>query len=499
MIASLRRDMIVGSLWMVLMRWSVRGIGLISTIILARILVPQDFGLIAMASILVGLLETLSSFGVDFALIQNVHATRRHFDTAWTIQVIQSAGVALVLVLAAPLAAQYFQEPRVSSLIRFLAVGVCIGGLGNIGVVAFRKDLNFSLEYRYSVYKKIISFVVTIVLALSLRNYWALAVGMVLSEVLGTLLSYVMHPYRPWFSLRAAREIWSFSQWMLTINIGNYANDKGDEFIVGKLGMPRDMGLYAVAYEISNLPTTELLYPISRALFPGYAKLVQEPERLSQAYLNVLGFITTFSVAAGFGIAVVAGDLTMIVLGPQWQDAVPLIRWLAFFGVLRAVYGQAASVLLSLGYARDLAIITWFQLVLLLPSGVAAGVRFGIIGIAIIKLVIASVFDGLLFCCLIRRTSLTVADLGRQIWRPCVAGAVMMLTLSALPGSGAVAPIVSLVRDAICGGVVYLSVLMLLWLASGRPAGTEQFVLQLMANRNRYFRFGTSSAICERK
>jgi O-antigen/teichoic acid export membrane protein len=286
-------------------------------------------------------------------------------------------------------------------------------------------------------------------------------------------------------SLQAVREIWSFSQWMLTINIGNYANDKGDEFVVGKLGAPREMGLYTVAYEISNLPLTELLYPISRALFPGYAKLVEEPKRLAQAYLNVLGFISTFSVAAGFGIAVVANDLTTVILGSRWQDAVPLIRWLAFFGVLRAIYGQAASVLLSLGHTRVLAIITWLQLLLLIPSTVVAGIGFGIIGIAVAKLCVASVFAGLLFQSLIRKTSITVTDLARQIWRPCAAGIVMVLAVSVLPQLTTAMPLVSLIRDATCGAAVYLSVLVVLWVASGRPAGTEQFVVQLMADRNR--------------
>src|SRR5688572_12363322 len=105
---SIQRHMIVGSTWMVAMRWSIRCIGLLSTVLLARILLPQDFGLVAMAGILVGLLDVLSSFGVDMALIQNPRATRRHFDTAWTIQVIQGTAVALILVALAPFAAWYF-------------------------------------------------------------------------------------------------------------------------------------------------------------------------------------------------------------------------------------------------------------------------------------------------------------------------------------------------------------------------------------------------------
>ncbi len=472
--------MITGSLWMVAMRWGIRGIGLVSTIVLARVLLPQDFGLVAMASIMVGLLETLSAFGVDLALIQNAQAGRRHFDTAWTIQVIQGVGIAILLAVSAPLANVYFHEPRVGALIRFLAVGMAIGGFTNIGVVAFRKDLDFNLEFKFSIYKKLLSFAVTVGLALLLRSYWALATGMVVSQALGVVLSYAMHPYRPRLSLQAFREIWSFSQWVLVINIGNYSYEKGDEFVVGRLSAPREMGIYTVAYEVSNLPTTELLFPISRALYPGFAKLAPEPERLFKAYLNVLGFIATFSVAAGFGIAAVASDLTKTVLGERWLDAVPLIQWLAFFGVLRAIYGQAGYVLLALGHVRALALLTWLQFVFLIPATTIAGMRFGILGVAIAKLCTALVFALLLFGALTRVTSIRVSQLALQIWRPCVSGVAMLLVLRALRPASVGIPLLNLIRDAAIGASVYAIVLSALWLLTGRPEGTEKHALELL-------------------
>jgi lipopolysaccharide exporter len=400
--------------------------------------------------------------------------------------VIQGVGVAVVLAVAAPLANLYFHEPRVGALVRFLAVGMAIGGFTNIGVVAFRKDLDFHLEFKFSIYKKVLSFAVTLGLALLLRSYWALATGMVVSQVLGVLLSYAMHPYRPRFSLQAFHEIWSFSQWVLVINTGNYAYEKGDEFVVGRLSAPREMGIYAVAYEVSNLPTTELLLPISRALYPGYAKLALEPERLCKAYLNVIGFITTFSVAAGFGIASVALDLTKTVLGERWLDAVPLIQWLAFFGVVRAIYGQAGNVLLALGHVRALAVLAWLQIVLLIPATTLAGMRFGLLGVAIAKLCVAVVFATLLFGALARTTSVRVSQLAMQIWRPCVSGAAMMLALRALHLASTGFPLLNLIRDALIGASVYAISLAALWLLTGRPEGTEKHALDLWSRwRNR--------------
>ena len=133
----------------------------------------------------------------------------------------------LVILIASP-ASSYFNDSRIEPVIQVLAFGIFIGGFENIGVVAFRKELDFLKEYQFGVYKKMLSFVVTVLLAFILRNYWALAVGIVFASFAGVLLSYRMHPYRPRFSLTRAREIWSFSQWMLAWRVGNFLNQKTD-------------------------------------------------------------------------------------------------------------------------------------------------------------------------------------------------------------------------------------------------------------------------------
>jgi lipopolysaccharide exporter len=474
--------MISGAAWMIAMRWSVRGFGLLSTMILARILMPADFGLMAMASILVGLLEILSNFGVDIALIRTQEANRGHFDTAWSIQILQGIVVSALLALLAPVGATFFKEPRVTPLVRFLAIGMLAGGFTNIGVVAFRKDLNFSLEFWFSLWRKLLSFVVTVGLALVWRSYWALAAGIVTGQIAGTVLSYLMHPFRPKFTFSAARELWSFSQWMLLINIGNYSYEKGDEMVVGALLSPRDMGVYTVGYELSNLPTTEMLFPISRALFPGYARLLNEPRRLVSAYLNVLSAVATLCIPAGLGIAACAGSLTPVLLGEKWGSAVPVIQWLAFYGVLRATYSQAGNVLLALGHARVMAVFTWLQIVCLIPGTYMAGRTGGTIGIAIVKLGVASVFALLLFSMLIRYTSVTAKDIVRVTWRPAAAGTFMALGLHFFHLNLATHFSTLLVKVTV-GAALYISALLILWVLSSKPSGIEHLILGELRSR----------------
>src|SRR5262249_8877912 len=180
----------------------------------------------------------------------------------------------IVLLAVAPIGAAYFAEPRATVVIRFLALRALVGGFENIGVALFRKNQEFAKDFRYLVIQKTVSFVLTLVLALVLRNYWALAAGIVAGRALGVLLSDGMHPYRPRPSLAKAREMWSFSLWILLFNMGEFLNSKTDEFVVGGIAGTATMGHYNVAADVATAPTVELILPTERALFPVFATIV---------------------------------------------------------------------------------------------------------------------------------------------------------------------------------------------------------------------------------
>ncbi len=136
-----------GAAWMVAMRIAIRAIGLVSIVILARLLVPADFGLVALATMLYGLIEVMGQFGFDVVLIQNQSAGRRHYDTAWTLTVIRNLVLAGLLAAGAPWAAGFFEEPRLQSILYWLALAALVEGFANIGVVNFRKELRFHKDF----------------------------------------------------------------------------------------------------------------------------------------------------------------------------------------------------------------------------------------------------------------------------------------------------------------------------------------------------------------
>ncbi|MBK9029625.1 MAG: oligosaccharide flippase family protein [Propionivibrio sp.] len=155
---------------------------------------PSDFGLVAMGSSVVALTELMGGFGFDSALIQRQDARRAHYDTAWTFGVLFGVAIALVLILLAKPAADFYHEPRLELIIPLLALGALIRGFENIGTVAFRKELNFHKEFRFLMIKRISGFVVTVALAVIFRTFWALIAGIIVAKSVALIISYQLHP-----------------------------------------------------------------------------------------------------------------------------------------------------------------------------------------------------------------------------------------------------------------------------------------------------------------
>lgn len=478
-VQNLDRAMAKGALWMILARLSDRSLGVVSMVILVRLLTPADFGLVAMGISVIAVCELLGQVGLDVALIQNPHCTRRHYDTAWTFNVILSAVTAVVLLTVAVPAANFYAEPRLLPILLSLALGSLISGFENIGTIAFRKELLFNKEFQFFFGKKLAGFLVTVPLAFVLRSYWALIAGIIISRLAGVALSYYVQEYRPRWSLDARKELFHFSKWMFIFNTCSALNGRAADFIVGKIGGAHALGVFNVSYELSNLPTSELSAPINRAVFPGYARKSFNREDLKQGYLDVLGMIAVFGLPVGVGIAAVSDWLVPLLLGQQWTEAIPLIAILAFYGILTAMRGNGHYVILALGKPNIATCLVIVQMSLLLPALVVLSMRHGAMGAGYAYLLSEAVFTPISFAVLLKLVGITVRRLSRVLWRPAISAAFMyaVVRLVASPISPAAPETVSLPTHLLiavsCGIVAYTSCIYVLWKMWARPVGAE--------------------------
>ena len=478
-------SMVSGSFWMVAMRWCMRLIGVVSTVVLARLLAPEDFGLIAMSLIVYGMLELITLTGVDLAIIREANATDDHYHTAWTIKILQGLFLTLLLMLLAPLGASYFDEPRVVDVVRAMSIVAILTGVENIGVVAFRKELDFAKEFRFGVIKKLLTLFATIVLALTLRDYRALVGGMIVGSALGVILSYRMHPFRPKLSLSKFREIWGFSQWLLVSQIGQFLNLKTDQIVIGGFAGTEGIGRYHLATELATMPTTEAVMPMRRALYPTFAKLVDQPEEMRQTLRRLLGVVSIICIATGLGMSNVAHDLVYVLLGQKWMETAPLIVWLGILGISWAIAACFEVVLLVTGRARLAATLVWVQLAFMAPALFYVGTYADTVAIAMVRTAISILFIITLAIAIRTVVPLTLADICGAIWRPLLAGICMSAALQALPPFPELAPSLRLAMDVAVGACVYSITLLGLWWLSGRPTGAESSATEYVRTRLR--------------
>ena len=312
---SITRELAVGSGWMVGAQLAIQVIGLISTIILARLLIPADFGLVALATTILAGLQALSELSFDIALIQNPRAGRPEYDSAWTLSACRNFLIAIGLTVAAGPIASGFDDPRLEAIIYCLAVSTFLDGFQNIGIVDFRKELKFHQDLIFRVLGKLGPFLVTVPLAFLWRNYWALVVGTLAGSLFRVILSFVMHSYRPRISFAGWRDLIHFSKWLMLANLCIFISSRAITFIISAISGAGALGIFLMSTEIACQTNTNLLAPMRRALFPGYSKIASDLGRLQYIFIDISALVFLIGTPLTIGIGLIADPLVKIALG----------------------------------------------------------------------------------------------------------------------------------------------------------------------------------------
>ena len=476
-----------GTGWLIAWRMATRLLGLASTVVLVRLLAPEDFGLIALATSFTLVVEAMALIDVEDAVTRERAPTREVYDTAFTLGLLRGLAIGgMIAALAFP-AARFFAEPRLASVILALGLGFLLDGLTNVGVVDFCRDFAFHREVQLWLVPRLLSILLALAAALLLRSYWALVIGILSQRVLRVAFSYRMHPFRPRLGLRAWRGLMGYSLWLSAITAASLLRDRADSILLGRLLGTAPVGIFAIGTEIAALPTTELIEPTSRAAFSGFSTARNTGLNAGETWLHIVGSLTLLTFPAGVGLALVAGPLVQLAFGARWMAAVPLVQLLGIAGSL-AAFGTIGSVLLRvhgsmgrvLGIILAGAALRVTLLLVLIP-------RFGLLG-AGFAVAFGQVFDHLLYLAVTLRVfAIPLAALLRRLWRGVLATAAMAAALlaSGLGGhatAAGTAPelFLELLAAVTAGATIYIATLFVLWLAAGRADGAEANLLTLL-------------------
>jgi O-antigen/teichoic acid export membrane protein len=338
------------TLWLFLSRGILFFLNLFRRILLLRLLVAQDFGVFAIALLVIEVVETFSNTGIDQALIQKKEEITPFLDSAWTLNIIRSFAIYAVCFLIAPVFASFFDSPESISVIRVLSLIVVITAFNNIGVIYYKKDLNFKFRVFIELCTSSLGLLVLLAYLLCIsRSIWAMVWARLASSVVQCLLTYFMHPYRPRLTLQydKIKELWSFGKHVWGTRMLKYICFHGDDILLGKIAGTVVLGYYRQAFDIGNMVAKEVGNKVSEVAFPLYSKVQNNIGKIRSGYLKLFS-LTAFAMYPVTGILFIfATEITEHVFGDRWLPMVPVLKILCFLGPLKS--SQRAPVFLSLG------------------------------------------------------------------------------------------------------------------------------------------------------
>lgn len=477
--SSVRSTLIRGAAWALAMRWSIRGMGLISTVILARILHPEDYGVIAMAFLVVGLLEAFMNVGAPQALVRLGTTTNDYVNSAWTLRGLQGLLIGACLALAAPWAAVFFDEPRLEMVLWVLAMAQAPMGFSNIGMTLAYRDLQFATEFKWLFSNKLVSVCVTLLTAVYVPDYRALLTGIVAGYVMEFALSYWLHPYRPRWAISRVKELWAVSKWLLFSGLGSYMLSRFDQLVAGKVGSTQQYGLYTVGADIGQLPTGEVGGTLARPLFPTLANLKHNWHEAERTALHMLNTINSVTLPLGVGLAVVSQDATAVILGPKWTEAAPFLAGFALIGTIQSFHNPLTTLLNVAGYVKVHTYAVWLEFAFFAALSFLLIPEHHLMG-----LVYARIASGLIKCQMMItatswRSNLKMRMIYAAVWPALLSACIMGAVLLYLPITWQ-HDLARLMLKVVVGAVVYIVCMLVLWHLTGRPNGAIRYVLSRM-------------------
>ena len=402
-------------LWKGLQLGTSKVLQLLGRLVLARLLTPADFGLVAIATVAITSVMTATDTGMTNALVQSTRQDREHYDVAWTIGLLRGSLVCALLCLTAPWVAQMFGDMRAAPLVRMMAFVPLLNSINSPRLAQLMRELRFSRLAIVAILAVVVELAFSVTAAASLGGA-ALILGKVLGAATIALTSYVVAPYRPRFrpSYASARQLIAFGRWLFAIGLTAVISDLLIKVLVSRRLSVKGLGVYFLADQLAETPLQTVNDSISVVAFPLYARLRSDPPRLQTAIRAHLVAIMFLLLPACALIAGLAQPLEHRILGDQWVGAAPLLTLLVIASACETTFNVCYHLLQALGQGGRLFAAELTQYIVLITGvGLLAG-HFGLMGIGTARICTAVVvaFAGYIaappiFGAILRRTSLT--------------------------------------------------------------------------------------------
>lgn len=454
-----------GSIWATGSNLAGRLIAFVTTMVMARLLSPADFGVVAIGLICIGLLDAFRNLGVGEALIYRQRDGDTDSNTAFWIAVGVGLCLCLLALAVSPLAASFFGNPDAANVIAVLSVVFLIESLMVIHATRAQRDFQFARRAVADITKTVAKAVVSITLALMGFGLWSLVAGQITGAVAGAICYWIVVRWRPAFEFNAeaARGLVSYGGVLICLGAVAFGINRADQFSIGRHLDETMLGYYAVAFSMVDLLVANPARTVGQASYAAFSRLASDRDGLRQTYLDTVLFVSLLCVALGAGIFATAPNLVAVFLTSKWAPSVPVMQVLALFAMAHGIAFSAGDVLKALGKAK---ILVWISIVWLLSSIPVLWLvaPSGIVAVATTVLVFQFVAAVAVIVICINSLDLSLSDFFASLRPALVAGVLMVavLLLVVEPLTASVSAGVSLVLQVVCGAAIYIVTVQLL-------------------------------------
>lgn len=446
-------------------------LNLLALVVLARILFPEDFGLVTISAVIIGIITLFKDFGLSAAFIQ------RRTDDDEAADIVFWSNIALRLILyavaflVAPFVADFFGEPLVDPVMKVASLSFVIEAFSSAHSAKLTKNLEFRKITMVAVSTSIVVTISTVAFALLGFSFWSLVLGGLVGEPVGVILYWRVCKWRPKarFDRRVAKDMFTYGRDVVGINFLGFGVRNLDNFVVGKVMGSVALGTYTLGRRFGLYSATNIVSILGRVLFPAYAKLQAQKERIRRAYMKTFYPVSMLAFPAAIGLIVLSREFVGFVLGPNWTEVEAPLRILSVYGLFYSLSAIGSNIFLALKRQdvplKILAVEVAFMLAFIYP----ATHYYGLLGTAAFVTLTIAAGSAASVVLVTRLLSVGAKDMGRMIGIPFASSIVMAVILVAvklfLPFS-----LLTFVIELAIGSAVYIGVLYLL---SGGELGDQ--------------------------
>ena len=434
-----------------------KALSLLTISILAHILPPENFGLIALATVATDYLSILSNLGLGSALVQRRGNIDQASSTVFTINLLAGIGLSILTALLAPLAAVFFREPTLTPILRWLGLTFTLTALGSVHNIHLQRNLNFQKKLVPDIGNALIKGIVSITLALTGFGVWSLVIGQLVGVGISSSLLWVVAPWRPHLTIQRSliRKLFGYGLPVMIDHTLSVLGDSFDYFVIGRIFTTSALGVYTLAYRLPEILIINVLWVMTDVLFPAFSEIQHQTEKLRKNFLTVLRYVELIVVPICFGLIVAAKPIILVAFGDQWLDAIPIMQILSLYALVISIGFHSGDVYKAIG-RPDILLKIAIPVFIIRITALLIGAQYSLMGVAIAHLSASIIETTIRLIIAMRVIQITPKDIISQL-RAFLGGIILMLVaFLSLTLTQNTHPIFQLALVTLTGATAYL-------------------------------------------